>query len=217
MDAITFDDSLAAESFALRRRLGPVQRGFSSGYGAVASRDKIRRMIPYFRRLKYAFRTFFSILDYSRIPDDVVAAMVKPREEIPKPVAPSAIDTADRATQVLALLQRDGRLVDFLMEELDAYPDAQVGAAVRDVHAGCRQCLSRYLTLSPVLDDEEGRPVTIERDADPARIKLVGNVVGQPPFRGVLRHRGWDATRITLPPLPETGRSVIAPAEVEIA
>jgi hypothetical protein len=118
---------------------------------------------------------------------------------------------------MLALLQRDGRLVDFLMEDLAAYPDAQVGAAVRDVHSGCRQALSRYVTLAPVLDDDEGRPVTVERGTDPARIKVVGNVTGTPPLRGVVRHRGWEATRTELPPLPATGRRVIAPAEVEVA
>jgi hypothetical protein len=117
---------------------------------------------------------------------------------------------------MLTLLQRDGRLVDFLMEDLASYPDAQVGAAVRDVHSGCRQALSRYLTLSPVLDDEEGARVSVEAGTEPARVKLVGNVTGTPPYRGVLRHRGWEATRIVLPPLPATGRTIVAPAEVEI-
>ena len=59
--------------------------------------------------------------------------------------------------------------------------------------------------------------MTVERDTDPARIKVVGNVAGAPPFRGVLRHRGWEATRLALPPLPATGRTIVAPAEVEVA
>lgn len=174
-------------------------------------------MIWYGRRLKYAFRTFFSILDYSRIPEDVVEALVK-REPAPEPAAaPPVADTHDRALQMLALLQRDGRLIDFLMEDLATYGDAQVGAAVRNVHAGCRDAFNRYLALEPVIDDEEGREVTIERGTDPARVKVVGNVIGSPPFRGVLRHRGWEVTRAELPPLPATGRSVLAPAEVEIS
>jgi len=177
-------------------------------------------MIPYGRRLKFAFRTFFSILDFSRIPDDVAEAMVK-KEEAAAPeepvAAPSGPDPADRALQVLALFQREGRLVDFLMEDLAAYSDAQIGAAVRDVHAGCRRALERYLSLEPVIDDEEGRPVTVERGTDPARVKVVGNVAGTPPFTGVLRHRGWDATRVELPPLADAGRSILAPAEVEVA
>ena len=173
-------------------------------------------MIPYFRRVRFAFRTFFSILDHSRIPGDVAEAMSPP-----SPVAtaqPSAAtDTGtDRAAQLLAILQRDGRLVDFLMEDLATYADAQVGVAVRDVHAGCRQALSRYVTLAPIVDDEEGQAVVVERDADPARYKVVGNITGQPPYRGVLRHRGWEATRVELPPLSASGRSVVAPAEVEV-
>jgi hypothetical protein len=118
---------------------------------------------------------------------------------------------------MLALLQRDGRLVDFLMEDLAAYPDAQIGAAVRDVHSGCRHALGRYLTLTAVFDEDEGSSVIIEPGTDPARVKVVGNVTGAAPLRGVLRHRGWEATRVELPPLSTTGRTIIAPAEVEIA
>lgn len=172
-------------------------------------------MIPYWKRLKYACRTFFSILDYGRIPDDVVAALVKP-ETAPPAAVPLPADGPDRAMQILALLQRDGRLVDFLMEDIAAYADAQVGAAVRDVHAGCAQALKRYVTLRPILDEEEGGAVTVEYGADPGRIKVVGNTAGAPPLRGLLRHRGWEAMRIELPPLPATGRTVIAPAEVEV-
>jgi hypothetical protein len=198
-------------------------------------------MVPYFTRLQYAFRTFFSILDRSRIPDDVLAALhpsaqttragdpglhsrpqgtstvdVVAAPEPTKPAPPPKHDPVERATQMLALLQRDGRLIDFLMEDLAPYADSQIGAAVRDVHGGCRQALDRYFTLRPVLDDEEGRPVTIERGMDAASIKIVGNVTGQPPLRGVLRHRGWEATRIELPPLPPTGHNILAPAEVEV-
>lgn len=177
-------------------------------------------MIPYGRRLKYAFRTFFSILDFSRIPPDVVEAMVTveqaaaPDEPVAAPAAPAP---PDRALQMLALFQREGRLIDFLMEDLAPYADVQIGAAVRDVHAGCRQALERYLSLEPVIDAEEGRPVTVERGTDPARVKVVGNVAGAPPFTGVLRHRGWDATRVELPPLAEAERTVLAPAEVEVS
>jgi hypothetical protein len=171
-------------------------------------------MISHGTRWKYAFRAFLSLIFHGRLADDIVAAFSAPVVVATPAAAP---DTADRAAQVLAVLQRDGRLVDFLMEELGGYPDAQVGAAVRDVHAGCRQALAKYATLTPVLDDEEGSTVTVDRGADPARIRLVGNVAGSPPFRGVLRHRGWEATRLELPPLPSTGRTIIAPAEVEVS
>ena len=178
-------------------------------------------MVPYFRRLKFAFRTFFSILDHSRVPDDVVAALSGAKEDATMtsaaPPVPASQPDSDRALQMLALLQRDGRLIDFLMEDVSAYSDAQIGAAVRDVHAGCRTVIERYVSLRPVIDEEEGRPVTIDRGADPATVKVVGNVPGSPPFRGVLRHRGWDAARVDLPPLAPAGRSIVAPAEVEVS
>ncbi len=181
-------------------------------------------MIPYVRRLGFAFRTFFSILDHRRIPADVLAELAPASPAVaasvpsvaPPPQASRAPDSLDRATQMLALLQRDGRLVDFLMEDLGGYADAQVGAAVRDVHAGCRQALEKYVTLAPVLDAPEGEPATIDRTVDPARVKVVGNVTGQPPFRGIVRHRGWEATGVELPPLGATGRMIVAPAEVEV-
>jgi Domain of unknown function (DUF2760) len=179
-------------------------------------------MISYGRRLKYAFRAFFSILDYGRIPDDIVAALVKPdAPAAPAPApqaapAPALAEGPDRAMQMLALLQRDGRLIDFLMEDIAAYADTQIGAAVRDVHAGCAQMLRRYFTLRPVLDDEEGGAVTLEQGTDPGRVKVVGNVTGVTPIRGLVRHRGWEAVRFELPPLSASSRTIIAPAEVEV-
>lgn len=172
-------------------------------------------MLSHGKRWKYAFRAFFSLIFHGRIAPDILAEFAPPRP--PAPVAAPVSDAPDRATQLLALFQRDGRLVDFLMEDLSSYPDAQVGAAVRDVHTGCRQTVSRYLTLTPVVDDDEGSQITIPAGADPSRVKLVGNIAGSPPVRGILRHKGWEATRVELPPLPATGRTVVAPAEVEVA
>ena len=175
-------------------------------------------MISHGKRWKYAFRTFFSLILHGRIADDILAALA-PETREPSIVATAVVpvDTHERAVQMLALLQRDGRLVDFLMEDLTGYADAQIGAAVRDVHSGCRESLARYVTLASVLEDEEGRPVTVGPGLDPARVKVVGNVAGAPPLRGVLRHRGWEATRVELPPLPASGRTIVAPAEVEVA
>jgi hypothetical protein len=175
-------------------------------------------MIPFGKRLSLAFSAWFSIIGSGELPDDVTAALVKPMAPpAPAPPAPAPPDPGHRATQVLAILQRDGRLIDFLMEDLTAYDDAQIGAAVRDVHAGSREALQRYFTLEPVLDDEEGRPVTLDRNVDAARVKVVGSVTGSAAIRGVLRHRGWEATRVALPPLPSSGHNVVAPAEVEVS
>ena len=121
--------------------------------------------------------------------------------------------------RVLAVLQRDGRLVDFLQEDIDAYTDAQIGAAVRDIHRGCRKALRDYLTIEPVLPAAEGTAVDVPADFDPAAIRLVGNVAGSPPFRGVLRHHGWRVKTAQLPALPGTkdNATVLVPAEVEIS
>lgn len=210
-----FSSSFAARSVKPPGRCEEVRGGAREG--------TIVRMISHGKRWKYAFRAFFSLIFHGRIADDILAAFVPASKESPSApaAAPAAVapaaETTDRATQILAILQRDGRLIDFLMEDLSAYPDAQIGAAVRDVHAGCRQSISRYLTLEPVLDDEEGKSVTIERGTDAARIKVVGNIAGTPPFRGVVRHRGWEATRVELPPLGASSRTIVAPAEVEVA
>src|SRR4051794_32227123 len=121
--------------------------------------------------------------------------------------------------RVLAVLQRDGRLIDFLEEEIDAYSDAQIGAAVRDIHRGCRKSLHDYLTLEPVMNAAEEASVTIPSGYDPGAIRLTGNVQGAPPFRGVLKHHGWRVKEAHLPTLPATvgDAFVLSPAEVEVA
>lgn len=120
--------------------------------------------------------------------------------------------------RVLAVLQRDGRLIDFLEEEIDAYTDAQIGAAVRDIHRSCRKSLHEYLTIEPIIDGPEEQRVTVPSDFDPAAIRLVGNVNGSAPFHGVLKHHGWRVRSVHLPLLPATRdeTSVLSPAEVEI-
>jgi hypothetical protein len=174
-------------------------------------------MISHGKRWKYAFRAFFSLIFHGRLGEDIIADVSTSRATPPAPAIVPPADSSDRAIQLLALLQRDGRLVDFLMEDLAAYGDAQIGAAARDVHGSCRQSLTRYLTLKPVLDDGEGQQTIIASGTDASRVKVIGNVAGQPPYRGVVRHRGWDVARIELPPLPPTGRTVVAPAEVDVA
>lgn len=177
-------------------------------------------MIGFGKRFSYAFKSFFGILSSGEIPPDVARELVQP----PAPVAPvqqpplaAPVESSDRAVQMLAILQRDGRLIDFLTEDISPYPDAQIGAAVRDLHQNCKQTLERYVTLEPVIASEEGQPVTVQEPVDPAEIKLIGNVSGRPPLRGLLRHRGWRVSAVNLPPLPSgAGRSVVAQAEVEI-
>jgi Domain of unknown function (DUF2760) len=201
------------------RLIHRLNAGSAKRYRAEPAARYDQRMISFGKRLALAFSAWFSIIGSGQLPDDVMATLVKPEPPpaAPTPPAPPPPDPGHRAIQVLAILQRDGRLVDFLMEDLTAYDDAQIGAAVRDVHNGARQALQRYFTLEPVLDDEEGRPIALERNVDAARVKVVGSVTGSAPLRGILRHRGWEATRVSLPPLPASGHNIVAPAEVEVS
>jgi hypothetical protein len=136
----------------------------------------------------------------------------------PKKAAAPPKPTSDAAIQLLGLLQRDGRLVDFLREDIQPYDDAQIGAAVRAIHEGCRQILSEHVALEPVLSGNEGDEVTVPADFDPSAIRLTGNVTGEPPFRGTLRHAGWRAKQVKLPAQPAgQDAKIVAPAEVEIS
>jgi hypothetical protein len=180
-------------------------------------------MPSFWTRVSLAFRAFFAILSDGELPEDVsrelakapqlVTSENKPKAELQK----QAEQPIDQAVQTLALFQRDGRLIDFLSEDVAPYPDAQLGAAVRSVHESCRRVLQKYFTLEPIFDSEEDQPVTVQAGFDASAIKLIGNVAGEPPIRGVLRHRGWRVKNATLPSLPQgSGRSVVAPAEVEV-
>jgi len=139
--------------------------------------------------------------------------------EASPPEAPKAPDAASPAAafQVLSMLQREGRLLDFLNEDIQQYQDAQIGAAVRTVHAGCKEALDEILDLQPVMEDAEGTTLTVESDFDAEAIRLIGNVQGQPPFTGTLRHRGWRVERIDLPERMTDTDDVIAAAEVEVS
>jgi hypothetical protein len=133
----------------------------------------------------------------------------------PAPAAP-IVKTADGALQILAILQRDSRLIDFLMEDITSYSDDQVGAAVRELHDQCRDSVARYLTLEPVIDGVEGT-FTKAPSKDPQLVKFVGNVPATPPAGGILRHKGWRAAKVNLPQLPtRQDAAIIAPAEIEI-
>ena len=122
------------------------------------------------------------------------------------------------AIQILSILQRKGRLIDFLQEDLSTYQDAQIGATVRSVHEGCKQALAEYVELEPIFTEEEGSPITVEPGFDAHAIRLTGNIVGDPPFKGALRHRGWRVARLDLPkqtPAQQKQR-IVAAAEVEV-
>jgi Domain of unknown function (DUF2760) len=170
-------------------------------------------------RIVAAFRLLFT----GKLPPDILSVLIEGQPASTQPAAaapappPPVEDHGERAVQLLALLQRDGRLVDFLREDLAAYSDAQVGAAARDVHARCRITLDRYIQLEPVSAEDEGEASLVSATSDPSTTRIVGNVPGQGTARGVVRHRGWRVVRMELPPLPPGhARQVVAPAEIEV-
>ncbi len=117
----------------------------------------------------------------------------------------------------LSVLQREGRLLDFFDEDLSVYEDGQIGAAVRSIQEDCRKAVKKYIDPMPVVEGEEGEPITIEEGFDIDAINLVGNVSGQPPFQGIIRHPGWKAGKKDVPKLSDIqDPGVMTPAEIEI-
>jgi hypothetical protein len=134
-----------------------------------------------------------------------------------RPRVSAAQQHRDGALALLALLQREGRLVDFLQEPLDGFSDADIGAAARDVHRGCRKVLEQHLSLEPVMPGSEEARVAVPKGFDPAEVRLIGEAHGEPPFRGTLRHHGWRVVDARFPALADgVDRAVLAPAEVEL-
>jgi hypothetical protein len=170
-------------------------------------------------RIVLAFRSFFAILFTGKLPADVAQALgfapSRPQAPAAKPV-PQA-KPSDGALQILGILQRDSRLIDFLMEDISGYSDDQVGAAVRTLHDQSRESLNRYLRLAPVIDAVEGSFTKLDSN-DQGTVKLLGNVPASGKASGgVLRHKGWRAEKIELPPLPSgQSNSILAPAEIEV-
>jgi hypothetical protein len=177
-------------------------------------------------RLILAFKAFFAVLFGRPLPEKLLPAPAAPEPEPPKKVEaprpqpqsqPQPQNHRDGALTLLALFQREGRLVDFLREDLAGHGDDSIGAAARDVHRGCKKVLEQHFGFEPVLPGDEDAAVTVPRGFDPAEIRLVGEARGEPPFQGTLRHHGWRATQVKLPGLADgVDRTVVAPAEVEV-
>jgi hypothetical protein len=196
-------------------------------------------------RVSLAFSCFFRVLFGKKLPP--AAAKLLPEEVLPKgllaptgspspspapsptptparPEAPAEKPRAaaqhhrDGALALLALLQREGRLVDFLTEAIDEAPDEAIGAAVREVHRGCRKVLDQYLAMEPVMPGAEGDRTSVPKGFDPAEVRLIGEAKGEPPYRGTLVHHGWRVVDAKLPALADgVDRAVVAPAEVELS
>jgi hypothetical protein len=179
------------------------------------------------QRIPLAFGAFFSILSSPAVAarvgrlhrDETPAPAAAPVAPAPAPVAPAPLRqaTPDAALQLLALLQRDARLIDFSEEDLTGHADADIGAAARIVHEGCRKVLREHFTIAPVRAEAEGSRISLDAGFDAAAIRLTGNVVGSAPFKGSISHRGWRATDVRLPKLARGhDATVLAQAEVEL-
>jgi hypothetical protein len=192
-------------------------------------------------RISLAVGTFFSILGNGDFAADVLrlrkgekfgaapaaapaaaapapapAAQPKPQAK-PQPAPVLKEATPDAALQLLGLLQRDARFIDFVEEDIKGYSDADIGAAARLVHEGCRATLREHFTIRPVRDEAEGSRVTLPEGFDASSVRLTGNVVGSAPFSGSISHRGWRVDEVRLPKLADGHNAkVIAPAEVEL-
>ncbi|AVT06863.1 DUF2760 domain-containing protein [Paracidovorax avenae] len=195
--------------------------------------------LPFLSRLSLAIGSFFALLGDGRLAARVQAlrsgaplasevpppppapapapVQAPPPAPVPAPAPVRATANVDAALQLLALLQRESRFVDFLQEDIGAYSDADVGGAARLLHGGARKVLQDTFDLAPVRTEAEGSRLTLPAGFDAAAVRVTGNVVGQPPFTGTLQHKGWRATAVRLPALTEGHDTrVIAPAEVEL-
>lgn len=160
--------------------------------------------------LKLAFKAFFKCLRKS--PEAEKIALILEQDPSKQLEAPE--QKTSTTAQLLAALQKEGRFIDFLQEDLSGVGDAQVGSVSRTVQEGCRKVVEQYLTLQPVLTDKEGDKVTVEEGFDAHEIALVGKVEGDPPFTGQLQHHGWILEKDELPKLGSP--RVLAPAQVEL-
>ncbi|MDP2341270.1 MAG: DUF2760 domain-containing protein [Deltaproteobacteria bacterium] len=157
-------------------------------------------------------KTVERIVEVERVVEKVVEV-----EKIVEKIVEKHRPPEEGALHLLAILQRDGRFVDFVREDLAGAKDADVGAAARLVHQGCRKALDAYFVLKAVRSEEEGAVVVVDKGFDPHAIRLAGDVKGEPPFKGTLVHGGWQAVEVKLPERPGfVDQRIVAPAEIEV-
>ena len=173
-------------------------------------------------RLGLAFKILFSgatakkvMASLSEDTAKLPAPVDKPKPAPPAPPRPKRSD----AVMLLSVLQREARFVDFIQESIDGYNDAQVGAAVREIHRGCQTVLGRMFAPVAIIDQEEGSAVSIQ-DAASGQYRLTGNVSqSSGAVSGELMHHGWQATKCEIPKWSggDDALDVIAPAEVQVS
>lgn len=173
------------------------------------------------RRAKQAPAEIIKTIEVPSEPEIKIVEKIVEVEKIIQTPAPEPIvlkeATPDAALQLLGLLQKEARFIDFIKEDVSAYSDADIGVAARVVHEGCNKVINEYFTLETVRTDQEGSKVTLAKGFDASEVRLTGNIVGQAPFTGNLIHKGWKVTNIRLPKLTVGhNANIIAAAEVEL-
>lgn len=205
-----------AAAYALTQVLGPASSGIPGAFETTPVATATIVAAPLVTGLLTALFGGGAVRAPQVVAKDEGAAEVAPKAKTKAKAAPPP-DRGEAALRMLALMQQEGRLVDFLEEDLQPYSDAQIGSAVRAIHGGCRAVLKERVELAPILPGAEGATVTVEPGFDPAAVRVTGNVRGEPPYQGVLRHPGWRSVSFKLP--DSTGdhdHTILAPAEVEV-
>ena len=175
--------------------------------------SEVEQQPGFFARLGLAFK----VLGDATLAGKLEQLIHRPEPKIEAPKAVPQEKAHASGLFVLSVLQQDGRLIDFLQQDVAGFSDEEVGAAARVVHGGCRKAMLRLITPARIMKDEEGASVTIPSGFDANRIRLTGNVTGQPPFKGALKHHGWAASDLKFPTLAENmDYRILAPAEVEM-
>lgn len=163
--------------------------------------------MSFMERVVLAFKTFFRTLK------DAEGAQLYLEN---KQKAPISIEDHSHL-RLLTLLQSEGRLVDFFKEEISGFSDAQIGSAVRKIHADCNKSLEEFVTLRPLIQEAEGSRITVPVGYDSQAIKVVGKVKGPLPYQGIVRHKGWKAQKLSLPKkIGQGDASIVFQAEVEV-
>lgn len=198
--------------------MGSARTSASCIYTAVTD-----EYLPFLRRLALAWGLFLRIVLNGRKAAEFAGRLSDGNSSQPAPPAPdlpAAVNypnNGDAAIILLSLLQQEGRLVDFLQQELTGFEDAEIGGVARSVHEGCRKVLRSYMTIEPIRQEEEGASLTLQPGFDSKRFKLTGSVPGAGQVQGVLRHRGWIASEVSLPQAQNASAAmIVCPAELEL-
>jgi hypothetical protein len=162
-------------------------------------------------RLGLAWSAFRRLLS-----DAAVGERIRPLLEAPA-APPKSAKRSGEPLRLLRLLQRDSKMVDFLMQDIAGASDSDIAVFVRDMHPKAQKVLKEHVAIEAVLLQAEGETVEIPRGFDPSAVQLLGNLTGQPPYRGTLKHAGWRAKDFNLPaPAEGLDEFVLAPAEVDL-